>query len=147
MATVQSDRILRCYRETLKRARYLGGDRGRGVLLSARQAFNELRSLNQSAEVDASIANLESRLSYLRMITPRYAVRTPSSGSLDTRGDPRGSFVVRNGNLEPSSPPSGSSHKVLSTFTGSNVDPEAVRVNQCHMCRSARLVVHLHRGV
>merc|ERR1711920_899694 len=123
-------RIMRCYRETLKRAQYLGGERGHGVLLDARQAFNALRRLSQPAELDAGIASVESRLSYLRMITPRYAGGVSSIDSSDRPAEPRGAFVVRNGKLETLNSSPSSSHKVLSTFTGSNVDPEALRRHQ-----------------
>ncbi len=64
-------RVRAMYRETLKRARALGGERGDGVRLDARDFYRKVAGTDE-AHLKAMLSEAESRLSFLRMVTPRY---------------------------------------------------------------------------
>jgi len=120
-------RAVRCYRETLKRARYLGGDRGKSIRVGAQEKFLKLRNTQSTAEFENALSSVESCLSYLRMITPRYAggqVEASNASAKDFGGTC--SFVMRDGKLERQVSAKASSSNALSSFTGSNIDPESV---------------------
>uniref|UniRef100_A0A7S4B3P7 Complex 1 LYR protein n=1 Tax=Chrysotila carterae TaxID=13221 RepID=A0A7S4B3P7_CHRCT len=94
-------RAVRCYRETLKRARYLGGDRGKSIRVGAQEKFLKLRNTQSTAGFQTALSSVESRLSYLRMITPRYAggpVQASNAYAKEFGGT--GSFDMRDGKLE-----------------------------------------------
>lgn len=116
--------VRQLYRETLRRARALGGDRGLGAVLEARSSFRKLAHLDDAGELTRAIAQAESRLSYLRVMTPRFA-----GGGSDGRSAV-GKFIVRDGAVSACGPvdrDAANSKKPLSSYGGSNVDPEAVR--------------------
>ena len=80
MATA-SARLVTAYRETLRRCRFLGGERGRATRLDAQRFFGEARALraDDAAAAEAHLAQAANRLSFPRMLTPRYAGRNARS--------------------------------------------------------------------
>ena len=94
-------KLLRLYRETLKRCQHLGGERGTGARVDAQTWWRSLRKAGTDAE--ESLAAAESRVSYLRIVTPRYA------GGRGAASGGGGSFVVREGALRASRGTSASS--------------------------------------
>ena len=121
MATATA-RLLTAYRETLRRARSLGGDRGLGVMLDERSAFRKLSQLDDAAELAAAVAAAESRLSYLRVMTPRFAGGSGGRSAV-------GKFIFHEGAVRARAPADRAApgFKPTSAFSGSNLDPEAVR--------------------
>ena len=102
MATATA-RLLTAYRETLRRCRFLGGERGRATRLDAQRFFGEARALraDDAAAAEAHLAQAASRLSFLRMLTPRYAgAASAADGDAAMAG---GTFVCRDGKLVSSS--------------------------------------------
>jgi len=101
-------RAAQLYRETLKRCRDLGGERGQGARLDAQSFYAQFRTAKEPEAAEALLASAESRVSYLRMITPRFSGgrRMDSATTTVMRGS-TGSFVVRDGVLQARS---GSSH-------------------------------------
>ena len=131
MATA-SARLITAYRETLRRCRFLGGERGRATRLDAQRFFGEARALraDDAAAAEAHLAQAASRLSFLRMLTPRYAGSTASASSAD--GDAAmagGTFVCRDGKLV-SSAALREGKARHSQWDGGNLDPDSVRKHQ-----------------
>jgi hypothetical protein len=125
MGKIPPSHVVSLYREMLRRARSLGGEQGRGLIISAKETFGGLRAQTTAEGFEVAVADAESRLSYLRVITPRFAV--VRSGKSAT-----GKFVLRDGEMHESAPAERgpSSQGVVSAFGGSNVDPDAVRRHQ-----------------
>ena len=117
--------VVALYRETLRRARSLGGERGQGLMIAAKETFGNLRAQTAAADFEAAVADAESRLAYLRVITPRFAGGRGGKSAT-------GKFVLRDGQMRESAPAERgpSSPGVVSAFGGTNVDPEAVRRHQ-----------------
>ena len=131
MATATA-RLLTAYRETLRRCRFLGGERGRATRLDAQRFFGEARALraDDAAAAEAHLAQAASRLSFLRMLTPRYAGSTASASAAD--GDAAmagGTFVCRDGKLV-SSAALREGKARHSQWDGGNLDPDSVRKHQ-----------------
>lgn len=97
-----ASRVARLYRETLKRCRHLGGERGLGARLDAQHFYTQFRSATDATAVDALAAAAESRLGYLRMVTPKFSGgrRVGADDGSAARAGKRGSFVVRDGVLQ-----------------------------------------------
>jgi hypothetical protein len=93
----------RLYRETLKRCRHLGGERGHAARLDAKSFYAQFRASASAEAAEALLSSAQSRLSYLRMITPRFAggKRLGSAdASTDGATSPSRSYVVRDGVLQ-----------------------------------------------
>ena len=119
--------LLRLYREALKRCRQLGGERGRGARVDAQAWWRSIRE----SDLDAAISAAESRVSYLRMITPRYP--TQQSSTQSTRS---GSFIWKEGTMQ-HRPPSPTRSVVMKNQH--SFDPEL-------LARHERLVERQHFG-
>ena len=143
--------VAQLYRETLKRCRHLGGERGRGARLDAQHFYAKLRAAADGAAARAALEEAESRLAYLRMVTPRFrgARRVGGEDASGGGGSTKGSFVMRDGVLQasgrsphtrpcagpsrasvpPNSQPRGAQangSKPISNWGGNNPDPDFV---------------------
>jgi hypothetical protein len=93
----------RLYRETLKRCRHLGGERGHAARLEAKSFYEQFRATTEAGAAEALLSSAQSRLSYLRMITPRFAGGkrlTSADASVDSTSSPSRLYVVRDGVLK-----------------------------------------------
>ena len=127
MATATA-RLLTAYRETLRRCRFLGGERGRATRLDAQRFFGEARALraDDAAAAEAHLAQAASRLSFLRMLTPRYAGAASASAADGDAAMAGGTFVCRDGKLV-SSAALREGKARHSQWDGGNLDPDSVR--------------------
>ena len=93
--------VARLYRETLKRCRHLGGERGLAARLDAKSFYQRFREPGSDAEPLLEAAR--SRLSYLRMVTPRFhgGRRLGSMGEgMARNSEGKSTFVIRGGVLQ-----------------------------------------------
>lgn len=93
----------RLYRETLKRCRHLGGERGQAARLDAKSFYKQFRATMEADAAEALLSSAQSRLSYLRMITPRFAGGKRlgcADASVDSTSISSRSYVVRDGVLQ-----------------------------------------------
>ena len=131
-------RILSLFRETLRRAQHIGGKRGEDLLTEARQFYRgQSDSKNTGRDF---VAEAESRLSFLRMISKRYsgfqtsslehhqtiAMHTVKIDSSKTRQGGDSSWVLRDGKLVPNARAVQVRQGVISNWSGTNLDPDSV---------------------
>ena len=123
---MSAQQLVALYRETLRRARYLGGDRGRSVRLEAQGFFAQARALpaGDAARAQEHLAQAESRLSFLRMLTPRYAGAAADAASTGG-GAAGGTFVIRDGKVVASAALREGKAR-HSQYDGGNLDPDSV---------------------
>lgn len=117
------------YRKLFRRVVLLPVDRREGALSQLRSEFREHANVTDVAEISRLLLAANSKLAYLRMITPTPRVE---------KGQSTGTFVYRDGELQAGRgrDPGGARH---SAYDGSNLDPEAV-------ARHQRLIDRQHFG-
>ena len=126
MATA-SARLITAYRETLRRCRFLGGERGRATRLDA-QRSRGARAPPTTPAAEAHLAQAASRLSF--PADAHAAVRRRGGVAADgDRGDGRGTLRCRDGKLV-SSAALREGKARHSQWDGGNLDPDSVRKHQ-----------------
>ena len=121
-----------CYRETVRRTRHIGGERGNDLLVEARQFYRSL-SVDDAASLEEAVSQARSRLSFLRMVSPRFAAgssATPAEGGGGGSSVKGGHFVLRDGKLVEAATAPATGRAPISGYNERNLDPEAVRRHQ-----------------